>query len=173
MDPPRTSEITTAGSSAAPCLPPGSEPPRLRTQIVITLILIVAGCLLVGALSTKIGDGWTDLVVVFLVTEDNTGTPIPNAVITLELETGDDPVQSEMLTTDTQGAATRVYPRRNFSTHERFFITTWGIHVPEVRFRVSAPGYRTTEWLALDRTKVQRGELVTLPIRVSLQKDAP
>lgn len=125
--------------------------------------------------------GRTDVEVRFVVTDAQTGQPIPNAVIYIRAEPGgfcdDPPVPKFAITTDRNGHATQVATHCMCFGSKGAFEDTFASHLPPWWFHVTSTGYSATEPTYLDAAddarQVQRGEpfaTITVPIR--LRKDA-
>src|SRR5436190_1892878 len=95
--------------------------------LLLTLIVLLTGCVVYLTLGVWLragqsGVGTADLAVIFVVTDDKTGNPISNAVIEIESEFV--ARKGDVLATDDQGAAMRLYPDRTWGDRTRFFRRT-------------------------------------------------
>ncbi len=98
--------------------------------------------------------GHTDLEVRFVVTDANSGQPIPNATVHVRAEPGgfcenSDPKEFE-LTTDENGHATHLCKNCMCFGSNSLFEDTFAVHLPWWWFRVMADGYAGTDPEYLD-----------------------
>lgn len=99
--------------------------------------------------------GSTDLVVEFAVTQADSDRPIPGARVEVQSEGGfyeERDKQQFALLADAGGMARKeCRSSMCFGTVSGLgFTNTYRVHLPWWRFRVSAAGYRPSEWEALD-----------------------
>ena len=125
--------------------------------------------------------GHTDLEVCFVVTDSETGQPIPNAAVHISAEPGgfcDDATQSEFtITTDQSGHAKHIATNCMCFGSKSTFEDTFGSHLPRWSFHATATGYFATGqgYLGVheNANRVQRGDpFATLSIQIRLQKNA-
>jgi hypothetical protein len=106
--------------------------------------------------------GNTDLEVEFVVTAAETGQPIPGARIDIISEGGlyeKRPERDFTLVADDGGKALEVC-RRSMCFGTRSFLgftDTFAVHLPRWLFRVSAPGFESTDWMDLDILELRKG----------------
>jgi hypothetical protein len=126
--------------------------------------------------------GGIDLEVEFVVTEADTGRPIPSARVEVQseggfYEEGEEP-QPFDLVADADGVA-RKECRESMCFGKQsglLFTNTFSVHLPWWRFQVSAADYQPTEWVELDvpdySRRVQRSgpSKARLVVPVSLLK---
>ena len=121
------------------------------------------------------------LSVRFVVTDAETGQPIPNATIHIRAEPGgfcDDPQQSEFtITTDQNGHAKHLANNCMCFGSKGALTDKFGSHLPQWSFKATAAGYSTTDPAHLDLPRnarqVQRGNpFSTLSVPIRLRKIA-
>lgn len=143
----------------------------------ILLVAVVAMPLLVWGydlIQTIQWVGSTDLEVEFVLREVGTGNPIPGARVEIQSEGGfyeERDKQAFALSADTQGMARKEC--RNsmcFGTRSGLrFTDTFAVHLPWWRFRVSAPGFESSEWIDLDVFEFRRRAHRTSPGKAKLR----
>ena len=151
------------------------------------LLFAVAGIFVVGLVTfftfgqTIKWVGRTDLEVRFVITDADTGQPIPNATVHISAKPGgfcDDPSQPEFnITTNQSGhvkhVATNCMCFGSEGTFEDTFashLPQWAFHATAVGYVASAPGYLTAHE---NNNRVQRGEpFATISIPIQLQNNA-
>lgn len=125
--------------------------------------------------------GHTELEVRFVVTDAETGQPIPNATIHISAEPGgfcDDPPQPEFTITTDQGShAKHVTTNCICFGSKGTFEDTFTSHLPQWSFHATATGYSETDPAYLDVTEnarqVQRGDpFATLSVPIRLRQNA-
>jgi hypothetical protein len=110
--------------------------------------------------------GHTDLLVRFVVTDANTGRPIPNATIHIRTESDesheDSGVQEFTLVADERGQVELLCKSCMCFGSKGLFKDTFAVHLPWWQFFGSASGYFETEteflYVPKFRRQVQRGE---------------
>jgi hypothetical protein len=128
--------------------------------------------------------GGTDLEVVFVVTDADSGSPIPGAEIKVWSEGGfyEGPDKGEFaLLAGARGEARKVCrDSMCFGTRSGLgFTDTYVVHLPFWHFRVVAPGHEPSEWVDLDvleyRRQVQRAgpRRARVVVPVSLHRQRP
>jgi hypothetical protein len=143
--------------------------------VTAVLVLTVVGY---DRMLTIIWDGYTNLEVEFLVTDAATGEPVNGARINVHSEFPPrDAEQDFSLVTDEGGIARHACTRMSSGKESGLgFTKTFSVSLPEWAFRVSAPGYETSELLSLPFSKygrqVQRlgGGQTKLVVRVPIRK---
>ena len=126
-------------------------------------LVVLAVALLVVVMCTS-GIRWvgrTDLEIVFVITDADTGAPVPTALA--EVQPGDCFVcdrttQDFTLKADAAGTAAKVCPdMMSFgTTGGPGCAGTFGTHLPDWRYRVVADGYAATDWTWLRAQDRQR-----------------
>lgn len=123
--------------------------------------------------------GRTDLDVRFIVTDAETGQPIPDATIHIRAEPGgfcaDSPQPEFTLTTDDNGHARQLATNCMCFGSKGPFEESFGSHLPRWTFYATADQYSATDPAELDvlenAREVQRGDtLATLSVSIRLQK---
>jgi hypothetical protein len=127
--------------------------------------------------------GQTDLEIEIAATEAGSDRRIPGASVEVESwDLSERLVKREfVLLADEGGVVRKAFPRTR-STGSRSglgFTDTFGVYLPMWRFRVSAAGYQSSEWIDLQLSEYARhvkrlgsGKSL-LPIQVPLQKVQP
>ena len=144
------------------------------TAVVIVLVGLFV--LLVPALSVAHWSGHTDLEVQFLVTDFETGQPIPHATVHIvELEEGPADVQpaSFSLTTDQNGDARRMLKNCSWGGRSGLLEDTFSVYLPYWMYHASSAGYANSQDSLLHQPEiastVKRGPpfaTVLVPIQI-------
>lgn len=146
--------------------------------IAVGLIIVGAGTMLGWGNSVK-WVGHTDLVVSFIVTDAETGLPIPNATVGVRAEGGgfcdDREPGSFTMTTDANGIAKQTCKNCMCFGSRSAFENTFVVHLPYWWFHATATGYSDSKSEYLDLPihiqRVQRGKPnATLSIPISLKR---
>ena len=153
-----------------------------RLLVFASAAILVAGIVAFFVLGqTTKWVGHTDLEVRFVVTDDKTGQPIPNATVQIRAEPGgfcDDLPQVDFaMTTDKNGHATQLARNCMCFGSRGSFEDTFASHLPHWSFHATATGYSATEPAYLDVIdnvrQVQRGEtFATLSVPIRLRNEA-
>ena len=150
-----------------------------RTLPILLFALACAGIPAFFTLCQKMTwVGSTDVAIQFVVTDAETGVPIPNAVIRVHAETGgfcEECDEREFkVQTDQSGTGTHVCKRCMCYGSESVFENTFGVHLPEWCYRAKASGYAASdlEFLGTEEhhKSVRRSKpnaTVTVPVRLS------
>lgn len=150
----------------------------------ITVSLMIAGlCLLLKFAQPGAWVGVSDLEIECIVTDAETGQPIPGAVVDVEQAKGgflscDCKEEKFSLTMDANGSVKRMYERCTTTGTERFFMSSFHIRPPEWNYRAIAQGYTPSEWNELARDNgilphVKRGPpFARLLVPIKLTKSA-
>src|SRR5690606_19422200 len=125
--------------------------------------------------------GHTDIEVRFVVADDDTGQPIPNATIQIRSEPGgfcdDPPQQNFAITTDANGHATELATNCMCFGSRGVLEDTFASHLPQWWIHATAIGYSASEPIYLDVSdnvrQIQRGEpFATLSVSIRLRAAA-
>ena len=125
--------------------------------------------------------GHTDIELGFVITDANTGQPIPDATIHFRTELGgfcdERPQKNFEITTDEHGRATELAKNCMCFGSKGILEDTFGSHLPNWWIHVTATGYSTTEPTYLDNAenarRVQRCEaFATLLVPIRLRTEA-
>jgi hypothetical protein len=104
--------------------------------------------------------GHKDLQVQFLVTDANSGAPVPNATIHIRAEAGGfcsdrDPMQFTVAT-DSKGIATRTIKQCMCFGKQGMFQDSFGMHLPLWWCHASAEGFTPSEPISLEAPEYAR-----------------
>ncbi|WP_010586814.1 hypothetical protein [Schlesneria paludicola] len=147
----------------------------------ITGMLVVATILLLPLLQGVRWVGRTDLEVRFLLTDRETGQPIPNATIHVRTGPGgfcrDRETREFTIVTDAHGNAKQMCEECMCSGSRSTFENTYNVHLPRWRFYATAIDYSATDPTDLEFgntvQKVQRGDsFAVISLSIRLQKIA-
>jgi hypothetical protein len=140
------------------------------------LVAVVAVPLLVWGYDLILTIQWVggiDLEVEFVISEAGTRHPIPSARVEVQSEGGfyeERDKQAFVLSADTDGVA-REECRDSmcFGTRSGMrFTDTFAVHLPWWRFRVSSPGFESSEWVDLNVCEFRRRVHRTSPGKAKL-----
>jgi hypothetical protein len=152
---------------------------RLLETLLLIAILGVAGLILLAACWKTAWVGRTDLLIVFAVSDAGGGEPVEGATVDIRQEAGgfcgDRTEKMFALTAGADGGAEHLCQNCMCGGIKSLFTESFGIHTPQWWFRVSAPGYTSTEWVFLEDVpearQVQRLEgFARMVVKVSLRK---
>ncbi|WP_152050899.1 hypothetical protein [Tautonia marina] len=127
--------------------------------------------------------GHTDLRAVFVVTDADSGRPVPSAAIEFRSEGGgfcaeDREASLYSRQADASGKLVREWSDCMCFGTKSLRKDTFAVHLPWLWFRASAPGYVASEWAYLDgqpyHRALKRGKgLATLHVKLSLRRTPP
>lgn len=151
-----------------------------RSLLFASAAILVVGLVAFFALGPTINwVGHTDIEVRFVITDAETGQPIPNAMVHICAEAGafcDDPQQLEFtITADKDGHASQLATNCMCFGSKGTFKDTFASRLPKWSFHATATGYSAAEPAYLDVAKnarqVQRGDpFATLSVPIRMQK---
>jgi hypothetical protein len=127
--------------------------------LVVGLFVIFLTLFALPALLTVHWVGSADLKVQFLVTDEATGLPVPNATIEIQSEGGfyDERHPKDFnLVTGPDGCVSYTCCNSMCFGTSGLFTDSYAVHLPWWQFRVSATGYGTTELVSLDILEYRR-----------------
>jgi hypothetical protein len=116
--------------------------------LVLGLILFCVGLLLLPVVPRVDWVGRTDLEIEFVVSDAETGEPIPGATIQVHSEGGlyaERQRQDFVLATDQAGSVKRLCQSCLCCGRSGWMVDTYSVAVPEWSYRASAPGYAASE----------------------------
>jgi hypothetical protein len=131
------------------------NPSQLRAaKIAVVIAILVAVC---GLFFPMVQVAWwvghTDLLIEFIVSDADTGEPIPNAKIQIHSEGGlceEREKEDFQLVTGSTGKVQRLCRQCMCFGTRGWNIDTFEVHLPWWSYRVSAPGYVETVRTELD-----------------------
>lgn len=151
---------------------------RYKWLAIAAVIVICVVALLPCAMTAK-WVGHTDLQVFFVLTDADTGQPIPKAIVHVRAEPGgfceETDTREFTITTDDNGHASHLCKSCMCFGSRGVLEDTFAAHLPPWWYHVSADGYASTEPEFLDDWKharqVQRGKpFATIAVPIRLQK---
>jgi hypothetical protein len=153
--------------------------------VYLLLSLVLVSLMLFPATTISTWVGHTDLQGVFVVVDAATMRPIDRATIDFRAseegegfcleEMGEGREKAFTLTTDSAGRASRKWTSCMCFGSDSAQGSTFTLHLPSLWYRVSAPGYTTSEWSYLDdRSHHQQARresgLAVLEVKVFLHR---
>ena len=118
--------------------------------------------------------GSTDLAVEFMVTELGSGNPISGARVEIQSEGGfyEEPEKGEFVLSADKNGVARKECRNNMCCGTRSglrFTDTFSVHMPWWLYRVSAPGFQSSEWAGINMSAVRYPAHRTRPVRCNVR----
>lgn len=135
---------------------------RRRWKLILPLLFVILLLLGIDHFFQIMWVGHTDLDVVFLISDAETGKPIPGAQIEIKQERGGfyentDAMEFSLITSDTGFASRECRFSMCFGSSSLLTINnTFVVHLPLWTFRVRAENYRASDWIWLDKSEYIR-----------------